>query len=102
MDISTVSRCTNGKFAQLPWGCVDLKSFFSEGVYMQNGNEVSNTIIKNEIKVIIEKEDKKNPLNDEKITKILNDKGYMIARRTVSKYRESLSISKSRLRRKLN
>ena len=102
VDISTVSRCTNGKFVQLPWGCVELKSFFSEGVYMQDGKQVSNTIIKNEIKVITEKEDKKNPLNDEKITKILNDKGYMIARRTVSKYRESLNISKSRLRRKLN
>ena len=102
VDISTVSRCTNGKFAQLPWGCIELKSFFSEGVYMKNGKQVSNTIIKNEIRNIINKEDKKHPLNDEKITKILNDRGYMVARRTVSKYRESLSISKSRLRRKLN
>ncbi len=102
VDISTVSRCTNGKFVQLPWGCVELKSFFSEGVYMKDGKQVSNTIIKNEIKSIIEEEDKKNPLNDEKITNILNGRGYMIARRTVSKYRESLSISKSRLRRKLN
>ena len=101
MDISTVSRSTNGKYAQLPWGCIELKTFFSEGIEKKDGSEVSNTIVKNLIESIIDEEDKVSPLNDEEIKNILIAKGYIIARRTVSKYRESKKIPIARLRRKI-
>jgi len=98
MDISTISRVSNGKYVQMPWGIKELKSFFSEGIQMKNGESISSTIVKSELKEILDNENKKNPLNDESITKKLNNKGYLIARRTVSKYRESLRIPVSRLR----
>ena len=98
MDISTISRVSNGKYVQMPWGIKELKSFFSEGIQMKNGKIISSTIVKSELKEILDNENKKNPLNDESITKKLNNKGYLIARRTVSKYRESLRIPVSRLR----
>ena len=98
MDISTISRVSNGKYVQMPWGIKELKSFFSEGIQMKNGKIISSTIVKSELKEILDNENKKNPLNDENITKKLNNKGYLIARRTVSKYRESLRIPVSRLR----
>jgi RNA polymerase sigma-54 factor len=82
----------------MPWGIKELKSFFSEGIKMKNGDSISSTIVKSELKKILDNENKKNPLNDESITKKLNNKGYLIARRTVSKYRESLRIPVSRLR----
>ena len=100
MDISTVSRVSNGKYVQLPWGIRELKSFFSESVQMKNGNKVSSTVVKDALKEIINSEDKGSPCNDEEITKILNDKGYVIARRTVTKYRESMKILVSRLRKR--
>ena len=98
MDISTISRVCNGKYVQMPWGIKELKSFFSEGVKMKNGKNISSLIVKDILKDIINNEDKNSPYNDEKLTKQLNDIGYMIARRTVTKYRESLKISISRLR----
>ena len=98
MDISTISRVSNGKYVQMPWGIKEVKSFFSEGIKMKNGDSISSTIVKSELKEILDNENKKNPLNDESITKKLNNKGYLIARRTVSKYRESLKIPVSRLR----
>ena len=98
MDISTISRVSNGKYVQMPWGIKELKSFFSEGIQMKNGKIISSTIVKSELKEILDNENKKNPLNDESITKKLNNKGYLIARRTVSKYREFLRIPVSRLR----
>jgi len=98
MDISTISRATNDKFVQLPWGCFELKSFFSEGIITKNGNIVSNTVIKKQIKNCIDKEDKKNPLTDDVLTRMLLDKDYIIARRTVTKYREAMKIPPSRLR----
>ncbi len=100
MDISTVSRVSNGKYVQLPWGIRELKSFFSESVQMKNGNKVSSTVVKDALKEIINSEHKGSPCNDEEITKILNDKGYVIARRTVTKYRESMKILVSRLRKR--
>ena len=100
MDISTVSRVSNGKYVQAPWGIKELKSFFSEGVKMKNGENVSSIVVKDILKEIISSENKENPYNDEKITKILNNKGYIIARRTVTKYRELLKISVSRLRKR--
>ena len=100
MDISTISRVSNGKYVQLPWGVKELKSFFSEGVKLKNGGVVSSTVVKNSLQEIINKEDKKYPYNDEVITEMLNNKGYIIARRTVTKYRESMKISISRLRKR--
>ena len=101
MDISTISRATNGKYVQLPWGCLELKSLFSESIKMKNGTDVSNTIVKKRIRDIISSEDKKNPLNDSQIANILNQEGYIVARRTVAKYRESQRISVARLRKKI-
>ena len=98
MDISTISRATNGKYVQLPWGCFEIKSFFSEGIQTEDGDIVSNTVIKKEIKVLINNEDKKNPLTDSDLVIQLSDKKYNIARRTVTKYRESLKIPIARLR----
>ena len=101
MDISTISRATNGKYVQLPWGCVELKSFFSEGVLTKDGNIISNTVIKNRIKQYIDKEDKRNPLTDEDLMEKLLEQDYIIARRTVAKYRESIKIPIARLRKKI-
>ena len=101
MDISTVSRSTNGKYVQLPWGCIELKALFSEGIKMKDGSRVSNTIIKNRINSIISSERKQSPLNDSQISDILNQEGYIVARRTVAKYRESLKIPVSRLRKNI-
>ena len=98
MDISTISRVTNGKYIQLPWEIVELKAFFSEGIKTKSGEIVSSTIIKEKIQEIINNEDKKNPLNDEMITKKINKMGFLIARRTISKYREVLNLPVSRLR----
>jgi RNA polymerase sigma-54 factor len=98
MDISTISRATNDKFVQLPWGCFELKGFFSEGIMTKNGDIVSNTVVKKHIKNIIDNEDKSNPLIDEALTKMLLDKDYIIARRTVTKYREVMKIPAARLR----
>ena len=100
MDISTISRVSNGKYVQLPWGIRELKSFFSESVKLKNGDKVSSTVVKDVLMEIINSEDKVSPYNDEEITKILNDKGYVIARRTVTKYRESMKILVSRLRKR--
>ena len=100
MDISTISRATNDKFVQLPWGCFELKSFFSEGIMTKNGNIVSNTVVKKHIRNFIDNEDKENPLIDEILTEMLLDKNYIIARRTVTKYREAMKISAARLRKK--
>ena len=101
MDISTISRVTNGKYVQLPWEIKELKTFFSEGIETQSGDSVSNSEVKNTLKKIIETEDKSNPVSDEKLTELLNNEGYKIARRTVAKYREQLKYSTARLRRKL-
>ena len=98
MDISTISRVTNGKYAQLPWGVKELKTFFTVGIKMKGGVEVSNTVLKKEIIKLIDNEDKQLPFTDDQLTIILNNKGYLIARRTVAKYRELLKYPTSRLR----
>ncbi len=100
MDISTISRVSNGKYVQMPWGIKELKSFFSEGIKKKNGEFVSSSVVKDELKGLIESEDKKNPYNDEEVRIKLDKRGYIIARRTIAKYRESLKIPVSRLRRK--
>lgn len=101
MDISTISRVVNGKYVQSPQGIHELKYFFSEGLLTDSGDEISNKHIKELIKEIIDGESKKNPYSDEKISKMLQDKGIHIARRTVAKYREQLKLPVARLRKEL-
>ena len=100
MDISTVSRVTNGKYVQTDYGVFELKYFFSERIHGEDG-DVSNKKIKNKIKNIIDKEDPQKPLNDQKIAEMLKQEGFRVARRTVAKYREQMRIPVSRLRRKI-
>jgi RNA polymerase sigma-54 factor len=101
MDISTVSRVASSKAVQTDFGIFQLKYFFSEGISTDSGEEVSSREVKQIIKDIIESEDKKKPFSDDKLEKILNDKGYNIARRTVAKYREQLNLPVARLRKEL-
>jgi RNA polymerase sigma-54 factor len=101
MDISTVSRVANSKTVQTEHGIYPLKYFFSEGISTDSGEDVSSREIKSILKEMIEKEDKSKPLPDEKLEKLLNDRGYNIARRTVAKYREQMDIPVARLRKEL-
>ena len=101
LDISTVSRVTSGKYVQTDFGVFELKYFFSERMEMADGEEVSNKLIKDRIKSIIEKEDSKKPFNDQTISVLLRKDGFIVARRTVAKYREQMMIPVARLRRKI-
>ena len=101
MDISTVSRVANSKYVQTEFGTFLLKSFFSEAIQMDSGEEVSNKEVKKILEECIGKENKRRPLADEKLTEILKEKGYNIARRTVAKYREAMNIPVARLRKEL-
>ncbi len=101
LDISTISRVANSKYVQTPHGTFLLKSFFSESMQTDSGEEVSTREIKKILSNSIEKEDKKKPFTDEQLAALLKEKGYNIARRTVSKYREQLSIPVARLRKEL-
>ena len=101
MDISTVSRVANSKYVQTEHGTYLLKSFFSEAIQMESGEEVSNKEVKKILEEHIGKEDKRHPLADEKLTEILKESGYNIARRTVAKYREQMNIPVARLRKEL-
>lgn len=101
MDISTVSRVANSKSIQTDFGIFPLKYFFSEGISTDSGEDVSSREVKNELKRAIDEEDKKKPLSDDKLEKLLKGMGYNIARRTVAKYREQLNIPVARLRKEL-
>jgi len=101
MDISTVSRVANSKYVQTEFGTFLLKSFFSEAIQTESGEEVSNKEVKKILEEHIGNEDKRHPLADEKLTEILKDAGYNIARRTVAKYREQMNIPVARLRKEL-
>lgn len=101
MDISTVSRVANSKYVQTEFGTFLLKSFFSEAIQTESGEEVSNKEVKKILEDNIGREDKKKPLADEKLTEILKEQGYNIARRTVAKYREQMNIPVARLRKEL-
>ena len=101
MDISTVSRVANSKYVNTPYGTKLIKEFFSESMTNDQGEEVSTREIKSILKTVIAEEDKKNPLTDEKLAKILKEKGYPIARRTVAKYREQLEFPVARLRKEI-
>ena len=101
LDISTISRVANSKYVQTPFGTFLLKSFFSESMQTDTGEEVSTREIKKILSDCISIEKKHKPLTDEQLTDILRDKGYNIARRTVAKYRELLNIPVARLRKEL-
>ncbi len=101
MDVSTISRVTSGKYVQTDWGVFELKYFFSEAMDTDEGEEVSNRVIKERLKELIASENKKEPLSDQELTDILNKEGFQIKRRTVAKYREMLRIPVKRLRREI-
>ncbi len=101
MDISTISRVANSKYVDTPYGTKLLKEFFSESMTTQSGEEISTIEIKKILETIIENENKRAPQTDEKLVKVLQEKGYKIARRTVAKYREQLNIPVARLRKEI-
>ncbi len=101
MDISTVSRVANSKYVDTPYGTKLIKEFFSESMKNDQGEDVSTKEIKKILEITISEEDKRKPLTDDKLAKILKEKGYPIARRTVAKYREQLELPVARLRKEL-
>ena len=101
MDISTVSRVANSKYIDTPYGVKLLKSFFSEGMKKDDGEDVSTIEIKKILKDLIAHENKKKPVTDQVISILLKEKGYNVARRTVAKYREQMDIPVARLRKEL-
>ena len=98
LDISTISRVSNMKYAQTRWGTFKLRHFFSDSYKTESGEELSTRKIKAVLKEVIEHEDKHKPLNDDTLKEILTQKGFPIARRTISKYREQMGIPIARLR----
>ncbi len=101
LDISTISRVSNSKYIQTHFGIYPLKYFFSEGLQTDTGEEVSTREIKKILKECVDNEDKKSPVTDEKLALILKEKSYIVARRTVAKYREQLGIPVARMRKEL-
>ena len=101
MDVSTVSRVANSKYVDTPYGTKLIKDFFSESMKNEQGEDVSTREIKKILETVIRDEEKKKPLTDAKLAKILKDRGYPIARRTVAKYREQLGIPVARLRKEI-
>jgi len=101
LDISTISRVANSKFVQTEFGTYRLKFFFSESLSTESGEEVSTREVKKILSDMVEGESKRKPLSDERLTELLQEKGYNIARRTVAKYREQLNIPVARLRKEL-
>ncbi|WP_297333554.1 RNA polymerase factor sigma-54 [Flavobacterium sp.] len=101
LDISTVSRVANSKYVETPYGTKLIKEFFSEAMKNDQGEDVSTIEIKKILQNVIEEEDKRKPLPDDKLAEILKDKGYPIARRTIAKYREQLDIPVARMRKKI-
>ena len=100
-DISTISRVSNSKYVQTNFGIYPLKYFFSESIQTDSGEEISTREVKAILKEYIEGEDKRKPLTDEELAALLKEKGYVIARRTVAKYREQLEIPVARLRKEI-
>jgi RNA polymerase sigma-54 factor len=100
LDISTISRVSNVKYVQTKWGIYPLKFFFTDSYTTEDGEELSTRKIKIALKEIIENEDHQKPKSDETLASEMKEKGYPIARRTITKYREQLGIPVARLRRK--
>lgn len=101
MDVSTVSRVANSKYVDTPYGTKLIKQYFSESMKNEQGEDVSTREIKKILEMVINEEEKKKPLTDDKLAAILKQKGYPIARRTVAKYREQLGIPVARLRKQI-
>ncbi|MBL7473894.1 RNA polymerase factor sigma-54 [Robertkochia sediminum] len=101
MDVSTVSRVANSKYVDTPYGTKLIKDLFSEAMKNEEGEDVSTREIKKILENLIEEEDKRKPLTDDKLAALLKEKGYPIARRTVAKYREQLNIPVARLRKEI-
>ena len=101
LDISTISRVSNSKYVQTNYGIYPLKYFFSESMQTDSGEEISTREVKKIMKEHIDGEDKRKPLTDEELASILKEKGYIIARRTIAKYREQLDIPVARLRKEI-
>ncbi len=101
LDIATISRVVSGKYVQTDFGVFELKYFFTTAMETESGDEVSNRIIKQAIRDFIEKEESGKPLSDDKLAELLSERGYKLARRTVTKYREQLGIPVARLRKKI-
>ena len=101
MDVSTVSRVANSKYVSTPYGTKLIKEFFSESMKNDQGEDVSTREIKKILETVINEEDKRKPLTDDKLSLLLKEKGYPIARRTVAKYREQLDIPVARLRKEI-
>lgn len=101
MDVSTVSRVANSKYVDTPYGTKLIKEFFSESMKNDQGEDVSTREIKKILEITISEEDKRKPLTDDKLAKILLEKGYPIARRTIAKYREQLDLPVARLRKEI-
>jgi RNA polymerase sigma-54 factor len=101
MDISTISRVANSKYVETPYGTFLIKSFFSESMTNEEGEEVSTREIKKILEMTIDAEYKKKPHTDAKLAQILKEKGYPIARRTIAKYREQLDLPVARLRKEI-
>ena len=101
MDISTISRVANSKYIDTPYGVKLLKTFFSEGLKNDEGEDVSTIEIKNILEQFIAEESKKKPLTDQTLSEMMKEKGYIVARRTIAKYREQLDIPVARMRREL-
>ena len=100
-DISTISRVVNSKYIETHFGVFKLKDFFSEGLENRDGEEVSTREIKKVLRECVDKEDKHSPLTDDELVDVLGKHGYVVARRTIAKYRAQLDIPKARLRREL-
>ena len=101
MDVSTVSRVANSKYVSTPYGTKLIKEFFSESMKNDQGEDVSTREIKKILETVISEEDKRKPHTDDKLSVLLKEEGYPIARRTVAKYREQLDISVARLRKEI-
>lgn len=100
-DVSTISRVSNSKWVDTPYGIYPLKYFFSESITNDEGDEVSTREVKKILQELVAAEDKTNPLNDGQLEEALRQKGYIVARRTVAKYRDMLNIPVARLRKTL-
>jgi RNA polymerase sigma-54 factor len=101
LDPSSISRITSSKYVQTPFGTISLKSFFSDSMTNDSGEEISSREIKKALQDCVAAEDKSKPLTDAEIIVRLKEKGYVLARRTVAKYREDIGIPVARLRKEL-
>ena len=101
MDISTISRSTRGKFADTPYGIFELKYFFTDSIKLSDGSVISTFIIKRVLENIIQSENKDSPDSDDILVQKLSGKGYLLARRTIAKYRDQLGYPVARLRKKI-